>query len=251
MKKNFLLTTLLLAPTFSSFAQGQLYTKNVFLSTDFFIIILSGVLLALALQFILTTLSVAMGITAIGNVKENYAENKADPRSDSNNDDDDGNTGVKISTAFGVWSVLTTCIALFGATALAINLSAFETVDVNITVALVIWAVFFLTIFYLETKLASSALSTFTQSLKYLLKGTTDTLTSMFSKSDQKKLESTLSHTVDKIRKTHFESDQDHIVDTIEKFFKKAENKLPSYEQLKNDILKSPKKVGPLIAPKK
>ncbi len=61
--KNFTITALALVFCATANAQGTIVTYDAPISPRFFVAIVAGVLLALALQFVLTALSVALGIT--------------------------------------------------------------------------------------------------------------------------------------------------------------------------------------------
>jgi hypothetical protein len=99
--------------------QSVLPANDIYVSPNFFIVIFAGVVIALAFQFILTAISAAAGVSAIGNVKESYVNAKVDPSGNKAKENHDYNEdsssdtsmGVKITTAFGIWSVITTCIA--------------------------------------------------------------------------------------------------------------------------------------------
>lgn len=144
MKKRLLASSFILSPLIIM-AQGtpvEGYTESI-ITPHFFVAIVAGVLLALGFQFILTALSVALGITAIGDLKESYVENKYKLKDNDDEDDDDGmDMGTMITTGFGLWSVITVGLSLFGATALAINLSLIANPVIAITLGLVIWATF-------------------------------------------------------------------------------------------------------------
>ncbi len=218
---------------------------NLIVDSNFFITIAAGVVLALAFQFILTTVSVAAGITAIGDVKKNYVKSKVRPGS---NDDSNGHvfdqdsspdmaTGVKITTAFGIWSLVTTSIALFGATALALNINMVETSATNTTTALVIWGLFFLILFYLETRIVGSLLGNLITAVTSGLKSSAGAISSMFTASPDKKIENVLEHTIDKVR-SEFDSgfNMDKVSDVLDNFLDRVESKIPDYDSLKNDL---------------
>jgi hypothetical protein len=76
----------------------------VFSGPQFFTALISGVLLAFGFQLLLTNLSVAAGISYLGN------------QSDSDDDDKGGSLGGtirKIGTGVGIWTLVTVTIALF------------------------------------------------------------------------------------------------------------------------------------------
>ncbi len=219
--------------------------NDIIVDSNFFIVIAAGVILALAFQFILTAVSVAAGVTAIGDVKKSYVKSKVNPASsDTENEhefDQDASPdmamGVKITTVFGIWSLITTCIALFGATALALNINVLETAATNTTTALVIWGLFFLILFYLETRIVGSLLGNLFSAVSTGLKSSAGTLSSMFTASPDKKIENVLENTIDKVR-SEFDSgfNMDKVSDLLDNFLQRADKKLPDYDQLKNDL---------------
>lgn len=243
MKKYYILIAL----TFSTALQAQtpIVTNDVVLTPSFFITILAGVVLALTFQFILTVISIAGGITAIGDIRKNYVKSKVHPGDSKDNEDhkfdqdhsSDTAMGVKITTAFGIWSVVTSCVALFGATALALNLSTIESSAVNTTVALVIWALFFLILFYLETKIASSLIGGLISTATSGLKASASAISGMFTSSPETKVENIIGNTVDRIR-AEFDSgfNSDKISSVLDNFLTRVDNKIPDYETLKNDL---------------
>ena len=218
---------------------------DVLISPTFFITIIAGVLLALAFQFILTAISVAGGITAVGDIKKNFVKSRVEPSDseksgDDTFDEDYGSKtamGVKITTAFGIWSVVTTCIALFGATALALNLNPFESGTINTVTALVIWAVFFLILFYVEAKVARTVVGNLISAATSGLRGSAEMLTSLLTPSPESKIENVIGTTVDRIRK-EFDSglNTDQLSNVLDNFLTKVDNKIPDYEDLKSDL---------------
>ena len=108
-------------------------TSVVFSGPQFFIALISGVLLAFAFQLLLTNLSVAAGISYLGR-----------PSSPNHDDSDDGGSGVRgISAKVGVWTLVTVTLALFLACFFAVQLSLLATVRLGAIVGLVIWAAYF------------------------------------------------------------------------------------------------------------
>ncbi|MGB3606499.1 hypothetical protein [Psychroserpens sp.] len=246
MKQILLFPTLLLA-SFQGFANtNQVEIDTTTINSQFFVAIIAGLLLALIFQIILTALSVAMGISMIGNLKQSYVDSKVKPSSNNDNDEytfdqdynnNNGSTGVKISTAFGVWSLFTTAISLFGACALALNLSFFGSVASNITVALVIWALFFLILFYLETKIVNTVVGGLVTTATSGLKSSANLVKQLFTKSDEKKVQDTINSTIDKIRKEFdINLNTSELSGALDKFLKNVDNKLPDYDTLKSDL---------------
>jgi len=244
MKRLLTFSSLFLASIKGFATTNQVEVDTSIINSQFFVAIIAGVLLALIFQVLLTALSVAMGITMIGNVKQSYVDSKVKPNSNNNNDysysqdyDSGTPTGVKISSAFGIWSLLTTALSLFGACALALNLSFFGSVASNITVALVIWALFFFILFYLETKIVNTVVGGLVTTATSGLKSSADAITQLFTSSKEKKVQQTIDHTIDKIRKEfNVDLNTSELSNALDNFFNKVDNKLPKYSTLKNDL---------------
>ena len=239
---NLKATTIPLVQDLNYFAEAEFTPK-------FVIAILAGVLLALVFQLILTALSVAIGVTAIGDVREKYAKSRVpgsgtftDPDSDDNDEFDQDynsgtNLGVKITTGFGIWSVLTTCLSLFAATAIAIKLSLFNYDGINIALGLVVWAIFFIILFYLEFKFANTVIGGLINTAMSGLRSSAGAVKNIFAPSDRQKLDKVISNTVSKIR-SEFDNaiDGNQINETLNRFFERVDKKIPNYDDLVNDL---------------
>jgi hypothetical protein len=177
MKKLFLLT-LTISPL-NMFAQG---IGNTFVleDTNFFICVVAGVLLALGFQLLLTALSVAGGITAVGNVRKKGHEASHSKGHSKDHDDDGMNIGQKVSSGLGAWTLITTSIALFFASLLAVKLGLIGANFIGATLGLVIWATFFMVVTYLEVNMVSSLIGGLASTVKEGL----SSAGSAFSKSD-------------------------------------------------------------------
>lgn len=114
-------------------------TSVIFSGPQFFIALVSGVLLAFAFQLALTNLSVAAGISYLGR----SSDSASDSHSDDSDLDDAGHTVRKISARVGIWTVITVTLALFLACYLAVQLSLLATPRLGAIVGLVIWAAYF------------------------------------------------------------------------------------------------------------
>jgi hypothetical protein len=108
----------------------------VFSGPQFFIALISGILLAFAIQFLLTNLSVAAGISYLGRSSDS-------DHNDHHDSDGFGSTIKKIGTGVGIWTLVTVSISLFIACYLAIQLSLLQTAGLGAITALVIWAAYF------------------------------------------------------------------------------------------------------------
>ncbi|MBD0302651.1 MAG: MFS transporter, partial [Tolypothrix sp. T3-bin4] len=114
----------------------------------FFETLIAGVILAFAIQLVLTNLSVAAGITYLGH----------QPDSDSSsNDDSVGGTIRKIGTAVGIWTLVTVTIALLIATFLAVKLSLLVlSPGLGAILGLVIWGAYFLLLVWVSSTTVGS-----------------------------------------------------------------------------------------------
>lgn len=144
-----------------AFAQSVRETADLYPEAgNFFMAVLAGVLLAMGFQVLLTNLSVALGITAVGDIEEKANESKW--KSDEDREEEAGEEKegapvlVKISGALGAWTLFTVSISLFFASLLAVKLSLVPAAGIGVTLGLVIWATFFTAMAVLEAKSISS-----------------------------------------------------------------------------------------------
>jgi nucleoid DNA-binding protein len=137
----------------------------VFSGPQFFIALIAGVVLAFAIQLVLTNLSVAAGISYLGQQSD----------SDAGSDESGslGGTIRKIGTAVGIWTLVTVSVALFIACLLAVNLSLVESAGLGAIVGLVIWATYFLLLVWVSSttvgSLVGSVVNTATSSFQAIM----------------------------------------------------------------------------------
>jgi hypothetical protein len=120
----------------------------LFTGPQFFIALISGILLAFAIQLLLTNLSVAAGISYLG--RSNSSAN------DHHSDGNGGSTIRKIGLGVGLWTLLTVTIALFFACYLAVQLSFLPTAKLGAIVGLVIWAAYFTLLVWVSSSTVGS-----------------------------------------------------------------------------------------------
>jgi uncharacterized protein YfkK (UPF0435 family) len=100
---------------------------------QFFIALIAGVVLACAFQLLLTNLSVAAGLSYMGQSHE-----------DGDHQSDSGSSPVRhIGRKVGTWTLITVTIALFFACLLAVKLSLISSPGLGAIVGLVVWATYF------------------------------------------------------------------------------------------------------------
>lgn len=132
----------------------------VFSGPQFFIALLSGLILTFGFQLLLTNLSVAAGISYVGH-------------SSSSNSDDDGIGVRKIGIAFGLWTLITVSLALFFACLLAVKLSLYTSALLGAITGLVVWGTYFCLLFWVSSttvgSLIGSVVRTATSSFQTLV----------------------------------------------------------------------------------
>jgi len=242
--KKIMMSLLLLLPLGLLMAQPVTVVEDNLVSANYFTAIITGVILALAIQFVLTALSVAMGISAIGDVRSRYVDAKLDvtpddsERRDLNSDDDDDmSLGVKVTSGFGLWSVLTTCIALFVGTALAINLSVIQTPVTAAVMALVIWAVFFILLFYLEAKVAGTVIGNLITTVTAGIKSGSQAVAGLFQPSDEKRLDHLISRSIASVKnEVNDQFDWQSVSKKVDNFSAQLDRKVPDYDDLRSDL---------------
>ena len=179
MKKSLLIISTL--TPLGAFAQVGATAAYVIEDTNFFICLVAGVLLALGFQLLLTALSVAGGITAAGNLKKKGNSSSSSSSKNNNKDDDGMNIGQKVSTGLGVWTCITTSVALFFASLLAVKLGLIGANFIGATLGLVIWATFFMVVTYLEVNAVTSLVG----GLASTVKNSLSSASSIFSSSEE------------------------------------------------------------------
>lgn len=133
----------------------------IFSGPQFFIALLSGLILSFGFQLLLTNLSVAAGISYVGH-------------SSSSSDSDSGGIGPrKIGIAFGIWTLITVSLALFFACLLAVKLSLYNSALLGAITGLVIWGTYFCLLFWVSSttvgSLIGSVVRTATSSFQTLV----------------------------------------------------------------------------------
>lgn len=238
-----LIPALLFMASGSVLAQDvQLPLTDVVATPQFLVSIIAGVLLAIGFQVLLTSLSVAIGFSAIGNVEKQA--NSSDSNSNDNSSDDSSNStplGVKISSGVGIWTLLTSSIALFCAALLAVKLSLVGNVITGITLGLVIWATFFTALAYLEGKAVSTLLGSLINTVTSGLRGAASAVQGAFSSSQKKEIENIADHTIEKVRREMEDSlDLNQLKRKVDEYVERTEQAAtsgPDYEQVKQDFI--------------
>jgi hypothetical protein len=128
-----------------------------------FFALLAGIILAFAFQLVLTNLSIAAGISYLGHSSDSDSDNKHDDRGEVKSV---GGTIRKISTALGLWTLITVTIALTIASFLAVALTLTDvTAGLGAIAGLVIWGAYFLLLVWVSSTTVGSFVSSLFSSL--------------------------------------------------------------------------------------
>jgi ElaB/YqjD/DUF883 family membrane-anchored ribosome-binding protein len=120
----------------------------MFLSPQFFVALIAGVIMAFGFQFLLTNFSIA---AKISNWDEALPDDDDDDESESL-----GSKVRKIEGLVGGWILVTVNLALFLACFLAVKLTSIASVDGAAIIGVVIWAAYFLTLVWLGSSAVGS-----------------------------------------------------------------------------------------------
>jgi nucleoid DNA-binding protein len=107
----------------------------IFSGPRFFVALISGILLAFAMQLLLTNLSVAAGISYLGR--------SSDSDEHHSHSSESGLSIRKIGLGLGLWTLFTVTIALAFASYLSVQLSLLTSASLGAIIGLVIWAAYF------------------------------------------------------------------------------------------------------------
>lgn len=215
MRKNLGIGVASLLVLFSPLATAQQATiSEVSMSGHFFTSVIAGVVIAVGIQFLLSNLAVALGISAVGDLR------KSD---DNTSKSDDGShtswsaTSKKVISAMGVFTTLTMSISLFAGTWLALDLAQSATVLNGAITGLVIWALFFMVCLYFDIKLTTSITGRLVDFIQASISKTGSILSGAVTSSNQPKPQEFAEQTVKAI---HDEIRQEFDVSDIDKKIK-------------------------------
>ena len=120
----------------------------MFLSPQFFVALIAGVIMAFGFQFLLTNFSIAAKIS-----------NWDEALPDTDDDDESETLGTKVRKIEGLvggWILVTVNLALFLACFLAVKLTSIASVDGAAIIGVVIWSAYFLTLVWLGSSAVGS-----------------------------------------------------------------------------------------------
>ena len=235
MKRVLILMMLGILPA-SIYAQAVIGETPIVLNDipSFIVCIIAGVILAFAFQLILTLLSVAGGITAIGNIQKKANEPSSNSSSDSSSS---GNMGMKITGAAGVWTIVTASVSLFFASLIAVKLSLIAANFIGVALGLVIWATFFTAMVYMEMKAVTSIIGGIFNTAVSGLRSSFDGVKSIFHKSQEQKMVNVAEESIEEIRKDLVQNlDTSDIEDKIDEWVEKLKPREINYDKVRKEM---------------
>lgn len=201
--------------------------------------IIAGVVLAVAFQLILTNLSVASGLTMLSTVTSGKKKGK-NLNASHNNESSSVNESIRtISSAFGIWTLLTASIALFFASWLATELSLTTSRTVGMVLGLVIWGLFYVAMMTIEVSAVSSLVGSLVRLAATGLKTAYNMTASIFSKSEENKAADTAAKVAGAVREEIFgASDADDLKSQIQNYVNQMKPQKISPEKMAMEFAK-------------
>jgi len=204
MKKKYsysfaLLTVLLSSPVFAQFFLETQESELAQFSTGlaFFSALISGVVLALALNLIFSNLAVAAGISII-KPEEKIRPGRAEEKTES---ETSPSAAIKtVNNIFGVWTLIVTSISLFFAAWFAIEISGADTFFSGAVVALVIWGTFYLVMTALEATVLTTAIGSLYRTASSALQTVGKGIKGIFEKSPAEEAADTAAKITEAVR---------------------------------------------------
>lgn len=165
-----------LAPSIALAQEPGAVVIGRFSAFNFFTAIVAGFVLAIAFQLLLTVLSAATGLSVAGPLDEEKGKEGGKERSA-------GKAARRVTSAFGIWTLVTTSVALFFASWLAVELSLTVSTLVGIVLGLVTWGLFYLAIMTLEVSAVSSLVGSLGRTALAGLRSAYSSTTALFAPS--------------------------------------------------------------------
>ncbi len=148
-------------------------SSELLTSPPVLVTLFTGLLIAFAVQLLMTTFGVAAGITALG-----YLPGAQSETTEPEESPETSGTGSKIGFAIGAGTLLTVNAVLFTACFLAVKLSIVNSVALGAVLGVVIWSGYFLVLTWLSSKAAGSLLGVLVGAFNSGVQGLMATVTS-------------------------------------------------------------------------
>lgn len=220
MKRSLCIMALFLLPAMTLFAQDITEADVVAPDAGHYIVaIIAGFVLAVAFQLILSNLSVAAGLEVLSSVTTVKRGRKKRSHESDESSNTIGENIRMVSSAFGIWTLVTATIALFFASWLAAELSLTGNETVGAVIGLVIWGLFYVAMMTIEVNALSSLVGSLIKFAASGLKTAYNSAVSIFSRSDEKKTEDIAVRVTRAVKEEIFGNiDADDVQEQIQKY---------------------------------
>lgn len=145
----------------------------------------------------------------------------------------------KYTNYCGIWTLLTSGISLFFASWLAVELSLTASLTVGAVLGIVIWGLFYITVCFLETTAITSLLGSMSNVATSGLRSLSDTAASLFTKSQEKRLEESATRIAGAVRDEFFRDvESNGIYKRIQEYIDQLEPRKMDAQHIRREIEK-------------
>jgi hypothetical protein len=240
---KYLLGSLLFIPSLA-FAQAAEATGGepaVFSGPQFFGELVLGFILAMAFQMLLTNLSIAAGVSAAGNAFSSKEKRASEGPAHHEEKDAEMSTARKIGTAYGVWTFVTTALALFAACWLAVKFALTTNMTTNawigVGLGLGIWGLFYLAVTTLQASALSSLAGSLTHAAGAGLRSLKDTAAALMKTSPEEKAADTAGKVAAAVREEFF-GDAGDFRKQAQRFFQELKPQPVNIREIREELTK-------------
>ncbi|MCG3112582.1 MAG: hypothetical protein MCM46_12275 [Candidatus Manganitrophus sp. SB1] len=240
MRKLFATIGLLVLPHLVHAQEAAVVTPGgaaiLFSGPHFFAALLVGIALAVAFQLALTHLSVAAGVSAVGPVDKRETDTSRDENKEK---EDQGAMATvrKITTGYGLWTLVTASIALFFASWLAVEISLTPSVLIGAILGLTVWGLFYLAMTYLQLGAATSLIGSLINTATSGLRSMGEAASSLFGTSPEKQAADTAAQVTAAVRDEIFgEMAPEDVRNRMQQFIQELKPKPIDPRQIREEL---------------
>lgn len=243
--KYLLLLGLLLLPILATHAQETAAfppgnTTILFPGTQFFAVLIGGILMAIGFQFILSFLSLALGLDMLSPLTAPKRERRRRQMEAKPGEAESVHETVRgVSNAFGIWTLVTATLSLFFAAWLGVKLSPTTSTLIGMVLGLAIWALFTIIMVALEATAFSSLVGSLFRVAGYGLRTAYNTVTSVFGKSEASKAADVAEKVTERVRDELFGgADLEDLKDVLEDYVDKLKPQKFDASDIRRELAK-------------
>ena len=208
--------------------------ETAFFTSDFnfFTALFTGLIIALAIQLLLTGLSVATGITFFKPEEKIAPSGKEQQSSEKSSS---ATSVVTMSNSFGLWAFITAVLAVFTASWMGVELSGLDAAWPAVIMGLVIWGTFYIVMTALETTIATTMIGSLYNAATAGLRTAGRSFGAMFGKSPSRQAADAAEKVTKSVRKEVFgDINTKRIRKELQKYVQQL--RPPSAEEIRTQI---------------